>query len=442
MDAINKRLYDFFDILRDAKINISTDEVLCIFNALPYIDATDKEIFQQTLRTTLIKDYTDIPVFNKCFDNYFLGDLNNEIDLTLNSSKLSAEEKDNLKQIEELLEKFLESITEDNFFEKDAEEILRIFIEELTSNSSGGAGISILPSAQQAVVNSLISNNQSSEDSESLAPTEYILGVIKNRQSKNLAGKKVQDREDYLLNKFIYQLTPEEIKEMRELIRRFGQKLKNRISLKKKKFKHGGIDIKRTFRNSMQFDGIPFQIFHKEKKIDRPQLVVLCDVSGSVNQYTRFMLLLTHTLQSLFFFFFTFAFLSNMVEITKLFMEMDPERAINSIFTDTDFTYGWGSNYGGSLEQFVENYSDSLNKKATVLILGDARNNNNDEGIDYLIKIKERSRNLFWLNPEKKHLWDWSDSIASLYKEYCDDMREVNNFIDLSEFIDKLFIDI
>ena len=70
--------------------------------------------------------------------------------------------------------------------------------------------------------------------------------------------------------------------------------------------------------------------------------MVMCDVSGSVNQYTRFMLLLTHALPGLFSKVRTFAFISNLVEITKLFMEMDPERAINSIFNDTEFTYGFG----------------------------------------------------------------------------------------------------
>jgi len=228
---------------------------------------------------------------------------------------------------------------------------------------------------------------------------------------------------------------------MRELVNRFGQKLKNRISLRKKRVKHGGIDIKRTFRTNMQYGGVPFKLFYKNKKIDRPQLVVMCDVSRSVNQYSRFMLLLTYSLQGLFSKVRTFAFISSMVEITDLFREMDPERAINSMFTDTNFTYGWGSNYGRCFDMFMENYSDALTRKTSVLVLGDARNNDNDPGIDSFRRISERSRNLFWLNPDRKHLWDWNDSIASLYGNFCNEMKEVNNFLDLSEFIDKLFID-
>ena len=62
--------------------------------------------------------------------------------------------------------------------------------------------------------------------------------------------------------------------------------------------------------------------------------------------------------------------------------------------------------------------------------------------MDSFIRIKERSRNLLWLNPDRKHLWNWADSIAYLYQTYCDEMKEVNNFLDLSEFIDKLFLDL
>jgi uncharacterized protein with von Willebrand factor type A (vWA) domain len=227
---------------------------------------------------------------------------------------------------------------------------------------------------------------------------------------------------------------------MRELIKRLGQKLKSRISLRKKRVKHGGIDLKRTLRKSLQYGGMPFTIYHRDRRVDRPQLVVLCDISGSVSQYSRFMLLLTYTLQGLFSKVRTFAFISNMVEITHLFMDMNPERALNSIFTDTNFTYGWGSNYGRSFTQFVKEYSDSLTGKTTVLVLGDARNNNQDPGIEAFITIGERCRTLFWLNPDRKHLWNWSDSIAGMYLPYCREMREVKNFHDLSDFIDKLFV--
>ncbi|HOV08480.1 MAG: VWA domain containing CoxE-like protein [Spirochaetes bacterium ADurb.Bin218] len=441
---INRKLFDFIEVLRDADIVISADEVLSLFTALPEIDIADKVSFRQALKTTLVKDYTDIPVFDKCFNEFFSGreKLFDNIDVSAVASLIANSNPHLIEELNDLLDQFLDSLG-DLVMERSSEELLNMFLEELLPSSSGGAGgMSIFKSN-----NSIASSFQSmaeEDGQENLRQgiDELLRGMLSLKKTKRSIGKELKNREDYLLNRYIYQLTPDEIKEMRELVKRFGQKLKNRISLRKKRVKHGGIDIKRTFRTNLQYGGVPFKLFYKNKKIDRPQLVIMCDVSRSVNQYSRFMLLLTYSLQSLFSKVRTFAFISNMVEITDLFREMDPERAINSMFSDENFTYGWGSNYGRCFNQFVAEYSDALTRKTSVLVLGDARNNDNDPGIESFKKIKERCRNLFWLNPDKKHLWDWSDSIASLYGAYCTEMKEVNNFLDLSEFIDKLFVDI
>ncbi len=440
---IYRKLYDFIDILRDATITISTDEVLQAFSAMQHISPEDRDIFKQTLQTTLIKDFTDIPVFENCFKAFF--EQKGEVEATL--AILSGEPKESLPpeemaNIEELLDSWLDSLDEDELFATPPQDLMALFLDEMEELEQGGGGMGNLFSMARSFImqqDGRQAPEGEADQSEQEAYGNMLLEMIGNRREKKRIGTEIRNREEFLFNRNIHQLTPDEIREMRFLIQRFGQKLKNRISLRKKKLKHGGIDIKRTLRTSLQYGGIPFKIFNKDRKIDRPQVVVLCDVSGSVSQYTRFMLLLTHTLQSLFSKVRTFAFISNLVEITDLFMEMDPEMAINSIFEDTNFTYGWGSNYGQSFDQFIEGYSDSLNHKTTVLVLGDGRNNNQDPGLESFITIHERSRNLFWLNPDREHLWDWSDSIATLYQKYCTEMKEVNTFLDLSDFIDRLF---
>ncbi|OHD70280.1 MAG: hypothetical protein A2W19_07270 [Spirochaetes bacterium RBG_16_49_21] len=450
--ALESKLYDFIDVLRDATIAISADEVLSLFTALPHIQILEKNAFKQTLKTCLIKDYTDIPIFDKCFDDFFSFKNDAQAEVVGAFRELSSREiiqdtgmpHDQVTALEKSLADFLDSLPGNLIFEKSPEELVSIFLEEMAnSDSSGGMGMMLFnfrgrnPAGRQK---GGFGDERMREQYGRIA--NAVEGMMRGRLSRNTTGAQIREREEYLLNKPIYQITPEEIKEMRDLIRRLGQKLKNRISLRKKRVKHGGIDIKRTLRTSLQYGGVPFKIFSKDRKIERPRLVVLCDISGSVNQYSRFMLLLTYTLQSLFSKVRSFAFISKIVEITPLFMEMDPERALNSIFTDTNFTYGWGSSYGRCFEQFVSDHSDSLTSKTTVLILGDGRNNYQDPGLRAFITIKERSRNLFWLNPDRRHLWSWADSIADLYAQYCDKMKEVNNFLDLSEFIDKLFIDL
>jgi uncharacterized protein with von Willebrand factor type A (vWA) domain len=451
--ALEYRLYEFIDILRDANIAISADEVLALFSALPHIRILEKNIFRQTLKTCLIKDYTDIPVFEKCFNDFFgsSGDAQAEVVgafRDMNAREIMLMESGALPHgpaaLEKALADFLGSLPGEFILGKSPEELAAAFLGMMSgSGSSGGVGMTpdgrLKKSAQPQQEGPVGDEGVRDTYGRILYAVE---AMMRDRLSRKTTGVQIRDREEYLLHKPIYKITQDEIKEMHDLIRRFGQKLKNKISLRKKRVKHGGPDIKRTLRASVRYGGMPFRIFLRDRRIERPRLVVLCDISGSVSQYSRFMLLLTHTLQGLFSKVRSFAFISNMVEITPLFTEMDPERALNTIFSDTNFTYGWGSNYGRCFEQFIHDYSDSLTGKTTVLILGDGRNNYQDPGLRAFITIKERSRNILWLNPDKKHLWNWADSIAYLYGEYCDTMKEVNNFLDLSEFIDKLFIDI
>ena len=437
--SIYRRLYDFIDVLRDARVAISTDEVLQLFNALHHVPVSQRPVFKQTLQTSLIKDYTDIPIFDQCFERFFKNLPTEEDDLLLRNRALQNLGDEDMENLEQNIDDFLSTIDEADFIRDNPADILPMLLDELEQGEGGGGGLGMLFSmARGSLTQGQGMGDNPAPGEEEGAAAEFLIQLIRERMERRRIGQDIQEREDFLFNRNIYQLTPEEIREMRELIRRFGQKLKSRISLRKKRVKHGGIDIKRTLRKALQYDGIPFKISYKDRKIDRPQLVILCDVSGSVSQYTRFMLLLTHTLQSLFGKVRAFAFISCLVEITDLFMEMDPERAINSIFSDTDFTYGWGSNYGQSFDQFIDNHSDALNRKTTVLILGDARNNNQDPGLESLLKIKEKSRHIFWLNPDRKHLWGWSDSLATFYEHYCTEMREVNSFRNLSDFIDQL----
>jgi uncharacterized protein with von Willebrand factor type A (vWA) domain len=380
---ISGKLFEFIEILRDANIAISVDEVLALFNAVTEIDLNDKPVFKQTLKTSLVKDYTDIPIFDKCFDEYFTNrkhffDNITEDDLI---NFANNRESNLINEISSQLENYLDSLDPNILMQRSADDILHMFLDALpeSNSSGGGAGVGLFRSGRGGI-ESYYSESNSHEVIQN--NSEYLLSIIRNminlRITRRNIGNIIRGRENFLLNRFIYQLTAQEVKEMREIVNRFGQKLKNRISLRKKRVKRGGIDIKRTFRCNLQYGGVPFKLFFKTKKIDRPQLVVMVDVSRSVNQYSRFMLLLTYTLQNLFSKVRTFAFISNMVEITDLFREMDPERAINSMFADENFTYGWGSNYGRCFDQFIENHSDALTRKTSVLVLGDARNNSND----------------------------------------------------------------
>ena len=135
-DPVHRKFYEFIEILKDAGVRISTDEVLYMFTALPNIPVDNRDVFRQTLRTTLIKDYTDIPVFDKCFAEYF----ENQARVTLlNEDALSALKEshnvsgDEIREIDSLLDTFIDSL-EESTLEKTAEDLheLGIRLKKIT----------------------------------------------------------------------------------------------------------------------------------------------------------------------------------------------------------------------------------------------------------------------------------------------------------------------
>jgi uncharacterized protein with von Willebrand factor type A (vWA) domain len=445
---ITRKVLEFAGILKEADVAISPVETMDMMTALRHIDFDDRPAFKQALSSTLVKDYTDLPVFERCFREFFdrkSGGKDTMDPLAVEDMlgrqrlrealQLSPGELDELNG---LIDRYIDGLPGDTRASLSDQDILDMMLNDpVLASSSGALGMALSYARSRSAARGGGTGEDGEDDAD---PSSALRARIRMRLRDRGIGSAIKKREQYLLHKYIYQLKPAEVQEMRELIKRFGQKLKNRISLRKKRMKRGSLDVKRVFRFNLKYGGIPFRLYYRNRKIDRPQLVVLCDISSSVNQYSRFMLLLTYTLQGLFSKVRTFAFISNVVEITPVFMEMNPETALNSIFTDTDFTYGFGSNYGRCFNQFLKDFSDSLTRKTTVLILGDGRNNYQDEGLDSFIRIGERCRNLFWLNPDRRHLWGWGDSAAPVYLPHCTEMKEVNNFLDLSEFIDRLFL--
>ena len=203
---INRKLFDFIEVLRDADIVISADEVLSLFTALPEIDIADKVSFRQALKTTLVKDYTDIPVFDKCFNEFFSGreKLFDNIDVSAVASLIANSNPHLIEELNDLLDQFLDSLG-DLVMERSSEELLNMFLEELLPSSSGGAGgMSIFKATIPLLfISKYGRRRRTGEFSQGI--DELLRGMLSlKRQKKH--RKRIKNREDYLLNRYIYQL--------------------------------------------------------------------------------------------------------------------------------------------------------------------------------------------------------------------------------------------
>lgn len=216
-------------------------------------------------------------------------------------------------------------------------------------------------------------------------------------------------------------LEQRQIEQMRALIRKIARRLRERYSKPRKRQRRGHLDVRKTIRRNAAWGSIPFLTSWKRKRRDKPRIVAICDVSGSVAQVSDFFLLLIHSLHEVVSDVRSFAFSSNLVEVSHLLDKLPPEQAMKQIMT----TIGFGSSdYGRSLVDFENGWMSAVTPRTTVIILGDARSNNLDPRADILKRIGERAKRVVWLNPEGRIAWGFGDSEMPRYATFCNVVRQ------------------
>jgi len=236
-------------------------------------------------------------------------------------------------------------------------------------------------------------------------------------------------------------LNLQDLADMERLVARLARSLATRPSYRQKRAAKGEIDLRRTARSAWATGGTPLRLCHRTRQPHRPQIAVLCDLSGSVSLFTGFMLQLIHTVQGKFSRVRTFAFVDDVAEITELLKKQDFKEALHQIEQRARIRHTPFSDYGAVWREFARRYLDCLTPQTTVLVLGDARNNWKPSGTEYLEQIRSRAARIVWLNPAPRDTWDREDSIISQYAPYCHRLFECRNLRQLAQvarYIGKL----
>ncbi|MDZ7670458.1 MAG: VWA domain-containing protein [Gammaproteobacteria bacterium] len=222
---------------------------------------------------------------------------------------------------------------------------------------------------------------------------------------------------------------------LQEVVFKMARKLTSLHSRRKKVFKRGQLNVPRTLRHNMAYDGAIFDLRWKSVKIDRPKVFAICDVSGSVAAYARFMLMFLYSLDEVMPKVRSFAFSSDLAEVTDLFERNDLEDAIAKTLRD----YAGGStDYGQAFADFKKHCLDDVDNRTTIIILGDARNNYGDPRTDILKEMYDRCKRLIWLNPEPRNSWYLGDAEMRRYSAYCHQAEECNSLMHLERIVGNL----
>ncbi|NMO91416.1 VWA domain-containing protein [Actinomycetospora sp. TBRC 11914] len=205
--------------------------------------------------------------------------------------------------------------------------------------------------------------------------------------------------------------------DLRRRVAPLGRHLATRLAARRRRAHRGPIDMRRTLRRSMSTGGVPVELVHRRPRPGRPELVLLCDVSGSVAGFSHFTMMLVQALREQFSRIRIFCFVDGCVEVTDLFT---PGADLAQVMTEVHSRPGlvaWSghSDYGRAFERFAERWPDAVTERSSLLVLGDARTNHQDPALGVLSGIVGRARHAHWLNPEPQRQWGTGDSAAREY---------------------------
>ena len=440
---MDRVLTDFVKTLRNANIQVSPAETLDAMEVIEKVGYENRELLKNTLSFTLPKSFEEKEKFNSCFEDFFNNQLTKknkptqekeipqskeQINSDLGHQLLEGDQSDIQLSISKAAEEAeireIKYFTQRSVFSRRILDIMGVGGLEEELSQLGQYKENELPSdLEQQLRNQL---TQLREKVSDYVQQQFLL-------HGDVSGEQLREQVFKSMN--MGQIDRSYLHEVHSLVRRMAKKLANMHSRRKKNFRRGKLDIRKTLRDNWINQGILFNLRWSYKKIDRPKILVVCDVSGSVGAYARFMLMFLFSLTEVVSKIRAFVFSSYLGEVTNEFKGSNLETAIESALSK----YGGGStDYGHSFSDFMSLCLDDIDKKTTVVILGDARNNFGPDKAFLLKTVYERSKQVYWLNPEGKYRWNTGDSVMKTYSAYCTKVFECGTLEQLEKVISTL----
>lgn len=233
--------------------------------------------------------------------------------------------------------------------------------------------------------------------------------------------------------------SPRQLAAMRETIRPLARALATKMARRRRRRDRGRLDVRRTVRRSLSAGGVLLDPAFRRPKVARPDLYLLCDVSGSVAEFASFTLTLLQAMTSEFSRMRSFAFVDGIDEVTDHLRNVASFLEVRHVLYRSNVVRDSGhSDYGAVFERFWEQFGPSIDSRSTVIVTGDARSNYHEPGVEALRRIHARARKVYLLNPEPVDDWDTHDSIVGLYAPVVDDTFEVRNLRQLADAVYRI----
>ena len=442
------RLTAFAAELREVGIPVSLVEMIDAARALEFADIGSPEALRSALGATMVKQARHRPAFDAAFDVFFgltgapsaEGDPEDLDDEALRSQLAEALVNDDVDELRRLLEEAVQRFAGVDptrpvggryhqyrvLRRLDADRLREVLLAALAPTDDA-----LEERLQAASADRMIDTVREGVRSE------VLRRLIAERGAADVARSV---RTPLVENIELQHGTREEIRAVEDAVAPLARRLATRLSQRRRHGKRGRLDVRRTIRRSLAHGGAMIEPRFRPPRMGKPEIVLLCDVSGSMATFARFTLQLTHAIRSELSNVRSFAFIDGVDEVTALFRPgADFEAALVAMATETDLVRGDGhSDYGRAFEEFVERYGSAITPRTTLIVTGDARTNFREPGADAFAELVERARAVFWLNPERRRYWNTGDSVMDTYAELCDEVEEVRSLAQLERFVERV----
>ena len=449
------RLVEFVGALRSKGIPAGTSETVDAAAIIEVLGMSQRTQLREGLASALVRRGGQREVFDQTFDIYFPAsagvpqaarDIDDHFDLQdlrdLLANVLADDDSSALERVAEIAVDSLGAVGDGGgttggwsayqTLERLQPQTLLIGVLAIRQGNGRGSG--------QGAGDRFADRLERDEVRQDIERFRTLVGSEARRRTAELRGRErvtrhavrpSSDRIDFL------SANQQQLQQLRLTVRPLSRKLATKLAAKRKRKNRGKIDIRRTLRRSMSTGGVPMRPVYANPHPSRPEIVLLCDVSGSVSGFSNFTMLLVQALSDQFSKIRVFAFVNAMAEVTDL-VRFGADDLSGRIAREARLTkWHTSSDYGEAFGDFAADSLESIGPRTTVLILGDARNNNQDPNFGALHQISQRAKRTFWLNPENAMRWGLGDSVATEYANVVH-MYECCNIDQLTRFITRL----
>lgn len=455
---MESRILQLIAALRASGVRVSLAESAEAFSAVDLMGIQDREQFRVSLRATLIKDVKDIPTFEKLFPLFFgqgqpptMGG-DPRADMTPEEANMLA---DALNQFGEQFRQRMERLMNGEQLSKEELEALGQMVglnqadnlnyqDWMVERMKRAMAFPQVQKAMRDLMEMLAQMGMTPERINQIRQMiqqnmqgmgEQMDQFAGQRIAENLSERPRSENVDSLMNRPFNALSDADKQLLQREVKKLAAALRTRIALRQKRARTGQLDAKGTIRASLKYNGVPMEIKHRNR-VHKPKIVVICDVSTSMRFCSELMLTFLYALQGQVRKTHAFAFIDHLESISEDFVGSNADEAIQSVLWRMPSGH-YNTDLGWALNNFKDDYLETLNTGTTLIVVGDGRNNYNDPRIDIFSLMSRRATRTIWLNPESEFLWN-GDSDMKKYAPLCNNVLKVSNLKELAHAVDDL----